>query len=63
MLATSSQTFAAEWFQRWQNGLSEPIDYYVYKREHRPPGIHAVFQNSEFSVYDAHDLRYGIKER
>ncbi len=63
MLATSSQAFAVEWLDRWQNGPSQPIDYYVYKNEHRPPGIRIVFQNSEFSVYDAHDLRYGIKGR
>ena len=63
MLATSSQALAVEWLQRWQNGPSEPIDYYVYKKEHRPPGIRVTFQNSEFCVYDAHDLRYEIKQQ
>jgi len=61
MLAASSQALAVEWFQRWQNNPSQPIDYYVYKREHRAAGIRIAFQNSEFCVYDAHDLRYGVK--
>jgi hypothetical protein len=62
MLVTSSQPFAIEWSRRWQNhssiDTSLPIDYYVVKREHRLPRIRTAFQNREFCVYDAEDLRY-----
>jgi chloramphenicol O-acetyltransferase len=38
--------------------LPLPIDYYVVKSAHRMPGIRTAFQNQEFYVYDAQDLKY-----
>jgi hypothetical protein len=71
MLAASFQSVALEWFDRWQgsmeggfsrkrleNMLPLPIDYYVVKSAHRMPGIRTAFQNQEFYVYDAQDLKY-----
>ena len=71
MLTASSQPFALEWFDRWKGSLEGrfarerlermltlPIDYYVVKKEHQLPGIRTAYQNSEFYVYDAQDLKY-----
>lgn len=51
---TMSGPFTA---RRLENMLSLPIDYYVLKRDHKLEGIRPVFENSEFFVYDAQDLR------
>ena len=71
MLAASFQPVALEWFDRWQGSMEGafsrerlegmlplPIDYYVVKSEHRLPGMRTAFQNREFCVYDAQDLKY-----
>jgi hypothetical protein len=71
MLAASFQPVGPEWFDRWQatmeggfsrarleSMLSLPIDYYVVKSAHRLPGMRTAFQNQEFYVYDAQDLKY-----
>jgi hypothetical protein len=64
------EPFANDWWTRWkqtmdghysakrlENMLPLPIDYYVLKRENRLANANPVFANSEFSVYDASDLR------
>jgi hypothetical protein len=71
LLAASFQPVALKWFDRWQTSmegafsrqrlesmLSLPIDYYVVKSKHRLPGMQTAFQNREFCVYDAQDLKY-----
>jgi hypothetical protein len=71
MLTASSQPFALEWFDRWKGSLEGrfvrerlermltlPIDYYVVKKEHQLPHIRTAYQNTEFCVYDAQDLKY-----
>jgi len=63
-------TFADEWWRRWQDTmqpkltperlkslLSLPIDYYVLHPAARIPGVKPVFENLDWLVYDAHDLR------
>jgi hypothetical protein len=64
------ESFGDEWYSRYQhtmsgpftarrleNMLSLPIDYYVLKNDHKLKGIRPVFENGEFVVYDAQDLR------
>jgi hypothetical protein len=64
------ETFAQEWYSRYQqtmNGeftaarfedmLSLPIDYYVLTRKNALLGARAVYQNGEYVVYEAQDLR------
>lgn len=64
------ESFAIEWWNRWRGSmekpfsakrlpsmLSLPIDYYVLKRENILPNVKPVFENREFAVYDARDLR------
>lgn len=64
------ETLADEWYARFeqtmdgkftaarlQDMLSLPIDYYVLECKHRVVGIKPVFENSQFIVYDAQDLR------
>jgi len=64
------ESFGDEWYSRYQhtmsgpftarrleNMLSLPIDYYVLKNDDKLKGIRPVFENSEFVVYDAQDLR------
>jgi hypothetical protein len=64
------ESFGDEWYSRYQhtmsgpftarrleNMLSLPIDYYVLKNDHKLKGIRPVFENGEFIVYDAQDLR------
>jgi hypothetical protein len=64
------ESFGEEWHSRYEhtmagpftarrleNMLSLPIDYYVLQRDHKLKGIRPVFENSEFIVYDAQDLR------
>jgi hypothetical protein len=69
-LVPFSQSFAANWWNRWQQSiakgyslerlqaqLSLPIDYYVLTPQHRLADVRPVFVNSAFLVYDANDLR------
>lgn len=64
------KTFAEEWWSRWQHTMEPaftpgrlqkllplPIDYYVLKRENQLSSVQPVYQNSQFLVYDAQDLR------
>jgi hypothetical protein len=64
------ESFGDEWYSRYEHTmslpftarrlekmLSLPIDYYVLNHDHRLKGIRPVFENSEFVVYDAQDLR------
>ncbi len=64
------QNFGDGWYSRFKHTmlgdftalrlekmLSLPVDYYVLKREHKLERIKPVFENSEFVVYDAQDLR------
>jgi hypothetical protein len=64
------ETFGDEWYTRFKQTmmgdftalrlekmLDLPVDYYVLKREHKLRGIKPVFENKEFVVYDAQDLR------
>ncbi len=68
------ESFAAEWWQRWQDTMQDgfspqrlenmlplPVDYYVLKRGNQLRGIKPVFQNRDFVVYDAGDLRSARK--
>ena len=62
-MATSlSQPAAQRWFERWQS-LTEgspaeaSVDYYVFKREHALANKPTIFQNGEFCVYDALELK------
>jgi hypothetical protein len=68
--ADVSDSFADEWYRRWQDTmtgeysdarlgrfLSLPIDYYVLQRRHQLAKVHPVFADREFVVYDANDLR------
>jgi hypothetical protein len=63
-------TFADEWWRRWrdtmqpaftpsrlENLLSLPIDYYVLERSNRISNVKPVFENADYVVYDAHDLK------
>ena len=64
------ESFGEEWYTRFKQTmmgdftalrlekmLDLPVDYYVLKREHKLKGIKPVFENKEFVVYDAQDLR------
>jgi hypothetical protein len=64
------ESLADEWYSRFeqtmdgkftaarlQDMLSLPVDYYVLERQHQIVEIKPVFENSEFVVYDAQDLR------
>jgi hypothetical protein len=64
------ESVGVEWLQRWQQGMEGgfsrprleallplPIDYYVFKRKHSLAPLKPVYQNAEFVVYDAQDLR------
>ncbi len=64
------ESAGVEWWERWrdtmQPGFSPqrldallplPIDYYVLQRAHKLAGIQPAYQNGEFVVYDATDLR------
>jgi hypothetical protein len=64
------ESFAQDWWERWQQTmegpfsarrleglLSLPVDYYVLKRENQLADVKPVFENSEFVVYDAGDLK------
>jgi hypothetical protein len=64
------ESFADEWYPRFEQTmdgkftaarleemLSLPIDYYVLKGKHKLAGIKPVFENSDYVVYDAQDLR------
>jgi hypothetical protein len=69
-LANQSESFADEWYRRWQDTmegaystnrlarlLSLPIDYYVVARGHALESVRPVFADSRFVVYEANDLR------
>jgi len=69
-LVDSFDSVAGLWWERWeqtmeggfsperlQRLLSLPIDYYVLKRANRFEQVRPVFENREFIVYDAADLR------
>jgi uncharacterized protein DUF6798 len=64
------ESFGEEWYTRFKQTmmgdftalrlekmLDLPVDYYVLKREHKLKGIKPAFENKEFVVYDAQDLR------
>ena len=64
------ESLADEWYSRFEqtvdgkftaarleNMLSLPIDYYVLERRHALVGVKPVFENEQFIVYDAQDLR------
>jgi hypothetical protein len=64
------ESLADEWYSRFeqtmdgkftaarlQDMLSLPIDYYVLQCNHKVAGIKPVFENRQFAVYDAQDLR------
>lgn len=63
-------SFAEEWYPRYEatmdgrftvarleNMLSLPIDYYVLNRDHALAKVRPVFENRNYVVYDAQDLR------
>jgi hypothetical protein len=67
---TYYESFANEWYPRYEqtmdgrftvvrleNMLALPIDYYVLHRNHRLAKVKPVFENREYVVYDAQDLR------
>jgi len=69
-LVPYSESFAAEWWQRWealtqekfsahhlQEMLPLPVDYFVLQRQNQLRDVRPVFRNREFVVYDAGDLR------
>jgi hypothetical protein len=73
-LADASESFADEWFRRWQDTmagdystsrlarlLSLPIDYYVLQRSHAVPGVRPVFMDNQYVVYDANDLKTALR--
>jgi hypothetical protein len=64
------ESVGVEWLVRWRQAMEGafsvsrldgllplPIDYYVLKREHRLASVKPVYENPEFVVYDAQDLR------
>jgi hypothetical protein len=64
------ESLADEWYSRFeqtmdgkftaarlQDMLSLPIDYYVLECKHKIASIKPVFENRQFVVYDAQDLR------
>lgn len=64
------ESVGMEWLQRWQQAMESgfsrprlesllplPIDYYVLKREHSLAPVKPVYENADFVVYDAQDLR------
>jgi hypothetical protein len=64
------ESVADEWYARFEQTmdgkftaarledmLSLPIDYYVLERRHALVGMKPVFENEQFFVYDAQDLR------
>jgi hypothetical protein len=64
------ESVADEWWQRWRQTMDPdfspprleamlplPVDYYVLQRAHQLTKIKPVFQNRDFVVYDAADLR------
>lgn len=64
------ESVGLEWWERWQDTmqpgfspqrlqamLSLPIDYFVLQRPHKLANVRPAFQNREFAVYDATDLR------
>jgi hypothetical protein len=70
LIADVSDEAGQEWWSRWQANMADnysttglqgmlplPIDYYVLRQNHRLAGIKAVYENSEYVVYDAQDLR------
>lgn len=72
-LVNTSDSFADEWYRRWQDTmsgpystarlaglLSLPIDYYVLQRGHEVKGVTPVFTDSQFVVYEANSLRAAL---
>lgn len=68
------ESAGVEWWEHWrdsmqpgysprrlQNMLSLPIDYYVLRRPHKLADVEPVYQNLEFAVYDAQDLRDALR--
>jgi hypothetical protein len=64
------ESVGVEWLVRWRQAmegafsvsrldrlLPMPIDYYVLDRNHRLASVKPVYENAEFVVYDAQDLR------
>lgn len=67
---TYYESFANEWYPRYEqtmdgrftvvrleNMLALPIDYYVLHRNHALANVKPVFENGDYVVYDAQDLR------
>jgi hypothetical protein len=67
---TYYESFANEWYPRYEQTmdgrftvvrledmLALPIDYYVLHRNHALAKINPVFENRDYVVYDAQDLR------
>ena len=63
LICESSDEAGHEWYSRWQSRkalpemLRLPIDYYVLDRQHELTKVKPVYENSEYVVYDAQDLR------
>jgi hypothetical protein len=70
LLADYSESFANEWWGRWQQTTARrfsperlnemlrlPVDYYVVKRENQLADVKPAYQNHEFVVYDSRDLK------
>ncbi|MGC2661549.1 MAG: hypothetical protein WA324_26645 [Bryobacteraceae bacterium] len=64
------ESVGVEWLERWDQSMKGnfsvprlrsllplPIDYYVLNSKHRLAKVPPVFENAEFEVYDAEDLR------
>lgn len=64
------ESAGVEWWERWQDTMQPefspqrletmlplPIDYYVLQRAHKLAGVEPAYQNREFVVYDATNLR------
>lgn len=71
-LAAHFNSFADEWYRRWQDTMAEPyspaqlrrfadlpIDYFVLRRAHALVGLTPVYADPNFVVYDAHNFRRG----
>jgi hypothetical protein len=67
---TYYESFANDWYPRYEqtmdgrftvvrleNMLALPIDYYVLQRDHALANVKPVFENENYVVYDAQDLR------
>lgn len=71
-LSANFDSFADEWYRRWKDTMTHgyaarqlrsfaslPLDYFVLQRAHALPGMHPVYEDRSYVVYDVHDFRRG----